>query len=731
MSQQQEASPSQGRETTGVQPLSPGGQPAPRTTPPARPQPDRAARERERRVVPGRFRFTDLRQVQVVRHVLAHPSSQRELIHKELVYLHRRLKAYRALRLELKRVGPDNIVQYAAQRNFEEPSAFFIDTLHIPLQGLPDPVTLRGLWPDPFLRLEEQWDRTYINEFPEVMVLRDTSSPMWNDFLTPYARHFLACPTEAIEALRHWRPIPYVCEFASSMSPLDVIMHALEIMHALQLAAHDRLREAQVDERAARRWARSVEKRMVRCREHLEHLERLRLGNQQDLAAARLQMQQQVHQTDGDVSAVSPNAQPAARVAPPAPAPPAAPRRVRARRAPRRAPRRSPAPAPAPPPSPSPPAVVSAQRSTAPPSSMRTSPAEHTESNEPNYSPSSTEVQQEQSERGTEGEQHQVTSGQQQQVERHQHTREELAQVLRQVLNRDDSPPRRVQQSHPRAEQKESTERLGASREDADERSQLEQRRSSPPRVRRPRPSRLVPYSSQSSESSKSSMSISTSPTGARQQASPVSSTPVVTPPLPPVPPPPVPSRTPTSPKFTACRSSGETRGRSREVSREKSVREQREHRRERSHEKGKRRRHETETREEVTHTTPLVPQHHSTKERETHEQQQTQVTPQQVSRDAREHGGRSAQHEEQRSQVSSGQRQQGAEQQREEQQSTGQQHQRRTEARGQHSHVVITPGTGGGARRRRRRLRRLAVQRSDSDEESQSPSPKRPRPEP
>ncbi|KAL8441665.1 hypothetical protein Emed_007527 [Eimeria media] len=336
MSQQQEASSSQGRESTGAQPLSPGGQPAPRTTPAARPQQDRDARERERRVVPGRFRFTDLRQVQVVRHVLAHPSSQRELIHKELVYLHRRLKAYRSLRLELKRVGPDNIMQYAAQRNFEQPIQDFIDTLRIPLESLPDPVALRGLWPDPFRRLEEQWDRTYINEFPEVMVPRDTSSPMWSDFFTPYSRHFLACPTEEVAALRNWRPIPYVCTFPPSRSPLDVIMHALEIMHgwrdhshitsrdvspgaapaapsprppspprsaphvspphtrgreqqrqppagvrsasaaviplleqrdqdivALQRAAHDRLREAQADERAARRWAGNRKKRQT------------------------------------------------------------------------------------------------------------------------------------------------------------------------------------------------------------------------------------------------------------------------------------------------------------------------------------------------------------------------------------------------------------------------------------------------------------------------------------
>ncbi|KAL8441296.1 hypothetical protein Emed_007579 [Eimeria media] len=329
------------------QPLLPGGQPAARTGHAARVQLDRTAREREHRAVPGRFRFTDLRQVQVVRHVLAHPASQRELIHKELVYLHRRLRAYRSLRLEFKKVGPDNITQYALQRNFEAAAQIFIDTLAIPLQSLPDPVTLRGLWPDPLIRLEEQGDPTYINEFPEVLVLRDMSNPLWNDFLTPYSRQFLACPSPEIAALRNWRPIPYVCTFSLSSPPLDDIA-------ALQLAVHDRLRGAQVDDRAVRRWARLVEAKMLRCREELEHLERVRLENQQDLAAALAQTQQQVGQSDGVASAVNSSAQ--------APAP-AAPQQVRPRRQPRRIPRRAPQPAPPPPPPP-PQVVESAQRST-------------------------------------------------------------------------------------------------------------------------------------------------------------------------------------------------------------------------------------------------------------------------------------------------------------------------------------------------------------------------------
>ncbi|KAL8443899.1 hypothetical protein Emed_006516 [Eimeria media] len=655
MSQQEQSGASQPQDSvTGEQP-SPRDQPARRRARAVRTPEERAAREGERRVVPGRFRFTDLRQAQVVRHVLSNPASQRELIHKELVYLHRRLKAYRSLRLELKRVGRDNIAQYADQRNYNQPTSVFADTLAIPLQSLPDPGVLRGMWPDPFIHLEEQWDLIYISEFPEVMVLRDTTSPLWLDFLTPYSRHFLACPTEAIAALRNWEPISYECNFRSSMSPLDVILHALEIMHGwrdhsnitsrevsppavpsgpptrppspprnvpppspphtrgreqqrqalpqvrsltavgflerrahdiatLQLAAQERLREAQVDDRAARRWARSVEARILRCREELEYLGR-----------------------------------------------------------------------------------------------------------------------QEPSVQGAESEKPQETTGQGQQPQEHRHTREELARIVRQVLNRDDQP--------------------------------------SPSPAIRPRRARIASASSHSSRSSKSSVSISTSPAGAQQQPEAVqtgsSASAVATPrvvtrparelsrtgtPQPSAPAPPLPPRAPpASPKLTASRPSREPRGRSREVSREKAVREhRREQRTGESQEREKRRRHEHDIdtrqrsgREEVVRSTPLTPQSDTTKEREAQLPAAQQVSPQ-VSSDKSGGGSGSAQQHE--GQEKRGQ--QAGDQQTDKQQVEGQQHDRAEGGENQ-GEVAVVPEAAERARRRRRRLRRLVVYRTTSDEES------------
>ncbi|KAL8440865.1 hypothetical protein Emag_007663 [Eimeria magna] len=50
--------------------------------------------EEASRVIPGHFHPADVRRVAEAKRVLENPQTQAELAHKELVYLHRGLKAY-------------------------------------------------------------------------------------------------------------------------------------------------------------------------------------------------------------------------------------------------------------------------------------------------------------------------------------------------------------------------------------------------------------------------------------------------------------------------------------------------------------------------------------------------------------------------------------------------------------------------------------------------------------
>ncbi|KAL8454773.1 hypothetical protein Emed_000084 [Eimeria media] len=86
------------------------------------------------RLVPGHFHPTDARRVAEAKRILSNPQSQAEPVHKELIYLHRRHKAYRALRVELWRLGTRRSRLGKSQRR-ETPPPQVLQAMRGPLEG--------------------------------------------------------------------------------------------------------------------------------------------------------------------------------------------------------------------------------------------------------------------------------------------------------------------------------------------------------------------------------------------------------------------------------------------------------------------------------------------------------------------------------------------------------------------------------------------------------------------
>ncbi|KAL8429153.1 hypothetical protein ACSSS7_006757 [Eimeria intestinalis] len=101
-------------------------------------------------LVIGKFKASDLKDIWNAKKRLAKPKTQDALSHKETIYLHKRLKAFKGVRNEAWKVADEGAAGgFSLRREY-----------------------LGYIWPSSFAKLEKQWDSIYIAEFPEV-----TSTP--------------------------------------------------------------------------------------------------------------------------------------------------------------------------------------------------------------------------------------------------------------------------------------------------------------------------------------------------------------------------------------------------------------------------------------------------------------------------------------------------------------------------------------------------------------------------
>ncbi|KAL8441520.1 hypothetical protein Emed_007556 [Eimeria media] len=153
------------------------------------------------------FRMSDLKFVTEAKKVLADPQTQAILRHKELIYLHRRLKALCAVRTDMWKVLGRRMKPPAGEA-WASPPPELVEAAKKGYQEFPSAEKLCEAWPAPFRKAGRTWDLTYVTEFPEVIFGRHWGRPSWDEFLTPFSRDFLAAPSEAMQQEKKWEPKP-------------------------------------------------------------------------------------------------------------------------------------------------------------------------------------------------------------------------------------------------------------------------------------------------------------------------------------------------------------------------------------------------------------------------------------------------------------------------------------------------------------------------------------------
>ncbi|KAL8440846.1 hypothetical protein Emag_007684 [Eimeria magna] len=125
-------------------------------------------REEGSRVIQGHFHPADVRTVAEAKRVLENSQTQAELAHKELVYLHRRLKAYRGVRADIWRIGSRR-TRLPKSRLWAAPLLELVEAFRGTAERFPTPQRLFELWPAQFERVDQSWDQICAQEFPEVV----------------------------------------------------------------------------------------------------------------------------------------------------------------------------------------------------------------------------------------------------------------------------------------------------------------------------------------------------------------------------------------------------------------------------------------------------------------------------------------------------------------------------------------------------------------------------------
>ncbi|KAL8442445.1 hypothetical protein Emag_006462 [Eimeria magna] len=123
--------------------------------------------------VVGKLRPSDLKDIKNAKKRLAKPQTQEALQHKEIIYLHRRLKAYKGARKGVWKVAR-GLLRLPVERGWTQPPESLVAKTKGQVEDSPAVEEMWDEWPSPFAKLERQWDDIYLAEFPEV-----TAAPRW------------------------------------------------------------------------------------------------------------------------------------------------------------------------------------------------------------------------------------------------------------------------------------------------------------------------------------------------------------------------------------------------------------------------------------------------------------------------------------------------------------------------------------------------------------------------
>ncbi|KAL8442558.1 hypothetical protein Emag_006359 [Eimeria magna] len=157
--------------------------------------------------VVGKFRPSDLKDIKNAKKRLAKPQTQEALQHKEIIYLHRRLKAYKGARKEVWKV-PRGLLRLPVERGWTPPPESLVAKMKGHVEDSPALEEIWDEWPSPFAKLERQWDDIYLADFPEVTAAPRWGTPSWTSFLIAFSTQFIARPSARVREVRGWKEIP-------------------------------------------------------------------------------------------------------------------------------------------------------------------------------------------------------------------------------------------------------------------------------------------------------------------------------------------------------------------------------------------------------------------------------------------------------------------------------------------------------------------------------------------
>ncbi|KAL8440825.1 hypothetical protein Emag_007700 [Eimeria magna] len=151
------------------------------------------------------FRPSDLKHIKSAKKRFAKPQTQEALQHKEIIYLHRRLKAYKGARKEVWRAARKEVWKVArgvlrlpVERGWTQPPESLVAKMERQVEDSPAP----------FRETAKAGDDIYLAEFPEVTAAPRWGTPSRTSFLTASSRQFIARPSARVREVRGWKEIP-------------------------------------------------------------------------------------------------------------------------------------------------------------------------------------------------------------------------------------------------------------------------------------------------------------------------------------------------------------------------------------------------------------------------------------------------------------------------------------------------------------------------------------------
>ncbi|KAL8440883.1 hypothetical protein Emed_007642 [Eimeria media] len=193
-------------------------------------QQQKETEEKASRIRLGKFQPSDIKHVGEAKRILRNPATQEILKHKELLYLHRRLKAYRALRGDMWRIGSGR-AKLPKGREWTPPPPELATAFKRTLEEFPEPSRLFEIWSSPFQKVDRTWDLIFLEEFPEVVGREHWEKSTWKEYLTPYSRDFLAAPSCHVKEIKHWEPkAGYEPEIPNSGNTVKYIQDAIKAL---------------------------------------------------------------------------------------------------------------------------------------------------------------------------------------------------------------------------------------------------------------------------------------------------------------------------------------------------------------------------------------------------------------------------------------------------------------------------------------------------------------------